>query len=174
MRLMLRSERSRMVHPPSCTLAAMEDIPMSQLGWARYPSTYATVVVQPLARGGNGFPGASTNMSSADGTCVLIRVLHLRSRTQGAFLVSSISNEGMVTTARVRSRAIFATMRCNERRGALMYSKSQRLLLQPRFQPFLSLVQTLGHFRRAVASPETERAQEREPQSPDQRCDRQP
>ena len=123
---------------------------MSRSGWARDGSTYATVVVQPLAGGGSGFYWASTKMSLADGSWVSIRVIKVICCTQGASLASSISHEGMVRRARARSRAIFATTRCNEQCGAWMYSRSQRWLLQPRFHPLSSLVQSLGHFLSAA------------------------
>ena len=107
-------------------------------------------MVQPFAGGGSGFPGACRKTSSADGSWVSIRVMHVRFCTQGASLAPSISHEGMVRTALARSRLIFATMRCNQPRGAWMHSRSQRLLLQPRFSRLSSLVQTLGHFRSAA------------------------
>ena len=89
-------------------------------------------------------------MSSADVSWVSIWVMYLRSCTQGASLAPSISHGRMVTTARARSWAIFATMRYKEPRGAWMYSRSQRSLLQPHFHPLSYLVETLEHFRGAV------------------------
>ena len=78
MRLMLWSGQSTMVHPSSRTFAVMEDMSTSRSWWTRDPSTYMTVVVQPLAGGGSGVPWASTKISPADGRGHAPQILHPR------------------------------------------------------------------------------------------------